>query len=91
MDTEKLKFDNEMESMLITNDFDAIEIPEDADIKLVIRLLNDLGISFNAPNEKRSKFWKQYLVKKKKEDLYDGSGVSATLTSVPSEPSVYPR
>ena len=59
-ETGKMKFDNN-DSMTIWQEaeFDAVQLPEDAPLSLVIKLLNDLQFLFT--DDKRAKTWKQYV------------------------------
>jgi len=59
-ETGKIKFDNN-DSMTIwmQDEFDAIQLPEDASLSLVIKLLNDF--QFNFTDDRRAKTWKQYV------------------------------
>lgn len=40
--------------------FDAIVLPKDSDLSLVIKLLNDMQMSFT-DKDKRQGFWKPYI------------------------------
>jgi len=59
-DTVKIKEKNN-DSMTIWQEaeFDAVQLPEDAPLSLVIKLLNDLQFLFT--DDKRAKTWKQYV------------------------------
>ena len=47
-------------------EFDAIQLPEDAPLSLVIKFINDLQFSFT--DDRRAKTWKQYIKTIKLED-----------------------
>lgn len=59
-DNTKINFDEPASDTLWVQDtFDAIQLPKDASLELVIELLN--AFQFNFTDEKRAKRWKPYV------------------------------
>lgn len=56
-DNTKINFDEPV--LWIQDTFDAIQLPKDAPLELVIELLN--AFQFNFTDEKRAKRWKPYV------------------------------
>jgi len=57
--SDKIKFDDTSETIYIQDTFDAVQLPKDASLELVIELLNAFQLNFT--DDKRAKRWKPYV------------------------------